>query len=113
MLMQKNGGRLNLWRKLCRNESMNSEGGKQMSEKQIFSVLVRAVRILVFLEGLRVFWFAFTQYILPATAIHDLPLAYAAPSLAYGLFAMVLGSTMIRWPGWLVRLAWLEKLPTF
>ena len=57
-------------------------------------------------------WFAFAQWGLPATAIRDLSLAYVAPSLIYGLFAMALGTTMIRWPGWLVHLAWLERLPT-
>ena len=83
-----------------------------MSEKQMFGVLVRAVGVLVFLEGLRTFWFAFAQWGIPATAIRDLTLAVEAPSLAYGLFAMLLGSTMIRWPEWLVHLAWLERLPT-
>ena len=32
-----------------------------------------------------------------------------APTLAYGLFALALATTMIRWPQWLVHLAWLEK----
>lgn len=83
-----------------------------MSEKQMFGVFVRALGVLVFVEGLRVFWFAYAQWGIPATAIRDVPLAAVAPSLLYGLFAMVLGTTMIRWPAWLVHLAWLEKLPT-
>jgi hypothetical protein len=83
-----------------------------VSEKQMFGVLVRSVGVLVFLEGLRVFWFAFAQWGIPATTTRDLTLAIVAPSLVYGLFAMLLGSTMIRWPQWLVHLAWLERLPT-
>jgi len=78
----------------------------------MFGVLVRAVGVLVFLEGLRVFWFAFAQWGIPATATRDLTLAIVAPSLVYGLFVMLLGSTMLRWPEWLVHLAWLERLPT-
>jgi hypothetical protein len=39
-------------------------------------------------------------------------LELVAPNLMYGLLLMVLGSTMIRWPQWLVHLAWLENLPT-
>ncbi len=83
-----------------------------MSEKQIFSVLVRAIGILVFVEGLRVLWFAVAECCIPATAVREMPLAVAAPSLLYGVFTMVLGLTMIRWPQWLVHLAWLERLPT-
>jgi hypothetical protein len=84
-----------------------------MSEKQIFSALVRAVGIIVFLEGLRTFWIAFVQYVLPITfPVPGWGLALAVPTLSYGLFSIVLGSTMIRWPEWLVHLAWLERLPT-
>ena len=83
-----------------------------MSEKQMFGVLVRALGALAFLEGLRVFWFAFAQWAIPPTAIRNLTFAVVAPSLTYGLFAMALGSVMIRWPQWLVHLAWLETLPT-
>ena len=39
-----------------------------MSEKQMFGVLVRAVGVLVFLEGLRVFWFALAQWGIPTIA---------------------------------------------
>jgi hypothetical protein len=84
----------------------------KMNEKQLFSVLVRAVGIIVFLEGLRTFWLVFVQWALPPINIPGWGLALAVPTLSYGLFTVVLGSTMIRWPGWLVHLAWLERLPT-
>ena len=86
-------------------------GSNQVNERQIFSVLVRAIGILVFIEGLRVLWFAVAECI-PATAVREMPLAVVAPSLLYGVLTMVLGLTMIRWPQWLVHLAWLERLPT-
>ena len=81
-----------------------------MSEKQAFGVLVRGVGALVFLEGLRALWFAFAQWAM--RAFGGVTFAMAAPGLIYGLVALTLGTTLIRWPQWLVHLAWLEKLPT-
>ena|SRR5271166_5805231 len=82
-----------------------------MNEKQLFGVLVRAMGIFVFMEGFQVLWTASAQWILrdTPTAIYYGPVA---SNLMYALFVMILGGTMIRWPGWLVQLAWLERLPT-
>jgi len=82
-----------------------------VNEKQLFGVLVRAMGFFVFMEGFRVVWTASAQWVLrdaPASIYYG-PLA---PNLMYALFVMILGTTMVRWPGWLVHLAWLERLPT-
>ena len=63
----------------------------------------RAGCVLVFLEGLKALWFALAQSALPA--FRGVTFAMAIPSLIYGLATVTLGSTMIRWPQWLVRLA--------
>ena len=83
-----------------------------MNEKQAFSLLVRAIGILVFLDGLKVFSTTLLQWEFQFLMPHDMPFAVVAPSLVYGLLAMLLGAVMTRWPCWLVRLAWLERLPT-
>ena len=82
-----------------------------MDEKQMFGALVRAVGILIFLEGLRTVWLALAEWAFPNSALRGFPLSVMAPNMVYAVFDMVLGSTMIRWPQWLVRLAWLEKSP--
>jgi hypothetical protein len=78
-----------------------------VSEKQAFSVLVRALGVLVFLVGLRTLWFLFAQGLIPE--FHHL---IEAANVAYGIVATVLGATMIRWPQWVVLIAWLRRLPT-
>jgi hypothetical protein len=79
-----------------------------VTEKQTFGVLIRALGVLVFLDGVRTLWFALAQWAL----FRQVTGAMTAPSLIYGLVVVMLGSTMIRWPQWLVHVAWLEKLPT-
>ena len=85
-----------------------------MTEKQLFGVLVRGIGVITFIDGFRVFWIGCTQWVFPPTSgpvslfFWDL----VAPNLMYGPLLMVLGFTMIRWPQWLVHLAWLENLPT-
>ncbi len=81
-----------------------------MSEKQAFGVLVRAVGVLVFLDGLKALWFAFAEWVLPS--VREMPFALIAPSLIFGLGTITLGFAMIRWPQRLVHIAWMEKLPT-
>jgi hypothetical protein len=85
-----------------------------MSEKQLFGVLVRGIGVLTFIDAFRVFWIGCTQWVFPRTSapVSIFFLELVAPNLMYGLLLMVLGSTMIRWPQWLVHLAWLENLPT-
>jgi hypothetical protein len=87
-------------------------GERRVSEKQAFGVLVRAIGVLVFLEGLRTFWFGFWEWGMRGTSVGTLNFAIVGSSLVYGVFAIVLGATMIRWPDWVVHLAWLERLPT-
>jgi ABC-type transport system involved in cytochrome bd biosynthesis fused ATPase/permease subunit len=83
-----------------------------VSEKQLFGLLVRVLGVLVFLDGLKVLWFTLTQWVFAGAALQAAGYTFATPTLAYGVLAMALGMTMTRWPEWLVRLAWLEKLPT-
>lgn len=85
-----------------------------MSEKQLFAVLVRGIGIITFIDAFRVFWNGCISWMFPRTSapVSVFFWELVAPNLIYGLLLMVLGSTMIRWPQWLVHLAWLEKLPT-
>jgi hypothetical protein len=96
-----------------------SEGGKssrgrnKMNEKQMFSVLVRGVGLVVFLNGSRALWLSFMVWVWRDSMYRSVfPPEFGTQDLIYGLLVLVLGLTMIRWPGWLVNLAWLEKLPT-
>lgn len=82
-----------------------------MNEKQMFGALVRALGILVFLEGFRTLWFALAEWAFPNSALRGFPTSVMAPQLVYAIFDLGLGVIMIRWPVWLVRLAWLEKSP--
>jgi hypothetical protein len=82
-----------------------------MSEKQVFGVLVRAIGVFVFLDGLKTVWFAFWQWGIRGTSAGAFDLLIMGSSL-YGVLSVVLGAIMIRWPDWVVHLAWLERLPT-
>jgi hypothetical protein len=83
-----------------------------VSEKQLFSVLVRAVGIVVFLDGFRVLWFAVAAWLFPFTPEQRWPFAMVEPNLAYGLLVVVLGAMMFRWPEWLLNLAWPPEPPS-
>lgn len=83
-----------------------------MSEKQLFSVLVRGVGVLVFMHGLSGLYVALAQWEFEPAVTRTFVTAMLAPNVIYTLSALILGITMIRWPQWLVRLAWLERLPT-
>jgi hypothetical protein len=81
-----------------------------VNEKQLFGVLVRAIGVLVVLDGAREFWFVLARVaFLEPESVFRYPVSQ---DLLYGFVIIVLGSTMIRWPEWIVRLAWLERLPT-
>lgn len=88
-------------------------GKREVNEKQLFGVLVRAVGVLIFFDAFRVFWIGCNQWVFPRTSapVSVFFLELVAPNLMYGLLVMVIGATMIRWPGWVVHLAWLERLP--
>jgi hypothetical protein len=77
----------------------------------MFGALVRAVGILVFLEGFRTVWLGLAEWAFPNSALRGFPISVMAPNLVYAVFGMALGVTMIRWPVWLVRLAWSDKSP--
>jgi hypothetical protein len=82
-----------------------------MSEKQLFSVMVRGVGLLVFVHGLAAFYLAIVERYLDFGPPQYIPEVLAS-RVVYGVVAMVLGAIMIRWPQGLVQLAWLERLPT-
>ena len=76
-----------------------------MSEKQAFSVLVRALGVLVALHGAKQAWYC------AARLIWDMGMGgrYLYPlsqDVAYGAAVLVLGAIMIRQPDWIVRFAW-------
>jgi len=95
-----------------RNKERLRSRRNQVNEKQLFGVFVRAIGILVFMTGLQVFWLTSAQWLFPRPFGDNFFLDLVAPSMIYGLLAMVLGAAMVRWPQWVVHLAWLEKLPT-
>jgi hypothetical protein len=82
-----------------------------MSEKQLFSVLVRGVGLLVFVHGVDAFYLAVVEWYLNFGPPEYLPKVLAS-RVVYGFVAMLLGAIMTRWPQGLVQLAWLERLPT-
>lgn len=83
-----------------------------MTEKQLFRVLVRAMGILVFMQGLAALYVACAQWLFTPDSQRHFFIAMTAPNVLYGVAVLILGATMIRWPEWLVYLAWLERLPT-
>jgi len=86
-----------------------------MDEKQLFSVLVRAIGLAAILHALGTIVFQVSGWLLPAFSLRTAGLSAVGvigPSLICALVAVVLGAIMMRWPEWLVRLAWLEQLPT-
>ncbi len=80
-----------------------------MTEKQSFSVLVRALGVLVVLSGGRIFWFTLINFVWPYAFPRGPEPFVAVQDLVYSLLVFVLGSTMIRYPEWVVRFAWPEK----
>ena len=82
-----------------------------MTEKQLFRVLVRAIGILVFMQGIGSLYVGCVRW---AFAGFERPLVNGLTTLdlMYASVVLAVGATMVRWPDWVVRLAWLEKLPT-
>jgi hypothetical protein len=80
-----------------------------MTEKQAFSVLVRALGVLVVLHGARVLWIPFINWVWPYAFPRGPEPFVVVQDFVYSLVVLVLGSTMIRWPEWVVRFAWPEK----
>lgn len=82
-----------------------------MGEKQLFGVLVRTVGVLVFLEGGRSLWVSFMVWVWRDTMLgHGFPPEFGTQDLVYGLLVLMLGFITIRWPEWIVRLAWPKEL---
>ena len=79
-----------------------------MTEKQLFSVLVRMAGVLVVLVGLK----AVAQNAL----LYFWPPSYHGvewpKEFLYCAVVLLLGTILVRWPNWVVHLAWLEELPT-
>jgi hypothetical protein len=73
-----------------------------LSEKQFFSVLVRALGVLVVLTGARQLWFVLTRFAYPAS-VFRYPVSQ---DVIYAFVVIVLGLIMMRWPQWIVRFAW-------
>ena len=76
-----------------------------MNEKQMFSVLVRALGVLVVLDGARQFW-----YLLARLIWTDARYLYSfSQDLTYTLVILAFGAIIIRQPDWFVRFAWPES----
>ena len=79
-----------------------------MNEKQMFSVLVRALGVLVVLDGAKQVWYVFARLIWT-----DGRYLYSfSQNLTYTLVVLALGAIIIRQPEWFVRLAWPESEST-
>jgi hypothetical protein len=81
-------------------------------EKQIFGLFVRMVGVLIFFEGGRSLWFSLVVWVWRADTklVGGFPPNFGTYDLVYGLLVLVLGFTTIRWPEWIVRLAWPKEL---
>jgi len=76
-----------------------------VNEKQMFSVLVRALGVLVVLDGARQFW-----YLLARLIWTDARYLYSfSQDLTYTLVILAFGAIIIRQPDWFVRFAWPES----
>jgi hypothetical protein len=76
-----------------------------VNEKQMFSVLVRALGVLVVLDGARQFW-----YLLARLVWTDARYLYSfSQDLTYTLVILAFGAIIIRQPDWFVRIAWPES----
>ena len=73
-----------------------------MTEKQIFSIFVRALGVLVVLDGLRQLWYVFAR-LLWTDGHYLYPFSQ---DLTYTLIVLAVGATIIRQPDWFVRIAW-------
>lgn len=89
-----------------------------MTEKQLFGVLVRGAGVLVSLSGANNLWNAFLVWVWQDSIVgqgHSFPPMFGGQNFIYALAVLVLGLSMIRWPDWIVRIAWpqdLEKEPS-
>jgi hypothetical protein len=97
----------------CEADQMRKflRGRYAVSEKQLFGVLVRTIGVLVFLEGVRAFLVDLLLWNWPG-GFGNNPRLFGPLEWAYGPLVMLVGALITRWPGWVVYLAWLEKLPT-
>ena len=74
-----------------------------MSEKQLFTVLVRALGVLVILDGFRQAWFCFARLLWRP----ELPYLYSyEQNLVYTVAVFAFGAMIIRAPQIFVRFAW-------
>ena len=80
-----------------------------MTEKQAFSVLVRALGVLVVLNGCRWLWIPFINWAWPYAFPRGPEPFVAVQDLVYAVLVVLLVSIMIRRPEWVVRLAWPES----
>ena len=78
-----------------------------MTEKQLFSVLVRMLGVLVVLVGLRCVAQDLIAYFWDT---YPLSMPWSKEWL-YCAIILVVGAILIRWPDCVVHLAW-DKLPT-
>jgi hypothetical protein len=76
-----------------------------VNEKQMFSVLVRALGVLVVLDGARQFWYLVARLVWTEDAHYLYPFSQ---NLTYTLVVLAFGAIIIRQPDWFVRFAWPE-----
>ena len=81
-----------------------------MHEKRLFSILVRMVGIFFFMDGFRAVWSSVAKWV--DTGMLTFAPVVDVSNLILGLIVMAAGVAIFRRPGWVVDLAWLERLPT-
>jgi hypothetical protein len=76
-----------------------------MTEKQSFSVFVRALGVLVVMDGLRQVWFVVARLVWT-----DGRYLYSfSQNLTYTLVLLAVGAIIVRSPEWVVRFAWPQE----
>lgn len=82
-----------------------------MDEKRLFSVLVRWLGLVIFLEGVRALALDVMIWTTPARFGNSPPL-FGGQEQVYVVVIVLLGLTMIRFPEWVVHITWFEKSPS-
>src|SRR6266852_8676547 len=82
-----------------------AKGKNKVNEKQTFGVLVRAIGVVIVLNGARQFWFEVVRFAFPPS-VFRYPVSQ---DLLYAFILIALGAIMIRWPDWIVCFAWPQE----
>lgn len=79
-----------------------------MNDKQLFGVLIRWLGVVVLLQGVRALAVDVMIWTTPSRFGSRPPLLGGQEQI-YVTLILVIGLIMIRWPEWVVQLAWFDK----